>query len=194
MKIMYLILALMTTVVFAGCASNKNTVMRQEQFTHKDVITEAKDSKPVEGKALVKISLPIKTYKSRIANQYIKHANPPYTVNLNIDGQMFVLKDEAVLEDVSGDFRNNPEVGTGWKYNFNTELILNPGKHKVSIEVPLSGVVFNGEVALAKGENVLSFTPVYNSSISRNSSYPKFVHGLKGLLLQHNSKPIRNQE
>lgn len=174
----------------AGCSGNKNTVIKSEQSTRLDVFQEVADSKPISGKALLGIEFTVKTYKSRIANTYIKHSDPLYTVTINIDGQSIVLADEPVLEDLSGDFRSNPEVGTGWKYNFRKELQLKPGKHRVTIAVPLSGVVVEKELMLEEGKNHLKLVPVYNTSINRDPNYPKYIHGLKAVTLQLNSKSV----
>jgi hypothetical protein len=181
MKTVYLVASIMVAVLFAGCAGNRNTVIKPEHSVRQGIFTEAANSKPVTGKALVKIDFPVKTYKSRIANTYIKHSDPPYTAILVIDGQSIVLTDEPALEELPGDFKVNPEAGTGWKYNFRKELLLNPGKHQIRVEVPLSGVVFDKEVTFTEGENLLKLIPVYNSSVSRDSNYPKFVHGLKDI-------------
>jgi len=58
-----------------------------------------------------------KLLKYHFIGSYAKHTDPPYTTVLNIDGQTIVMSDEPVLEDLTGDARNNPEAGTGWKYN-----------------------------------------------------------------------------
>ena len=109
---------------------------------------------------------------------------------LNIDGQTAVLSDEPVLEDLPGDFKENPEVGTGWKYNFKKTLLLQPGKHHVSIAIPGSDVIIENEIDLKEGNNILALSPIYNTPICRYSNYPRFSKGLKGIFVKLNNHNI----
>lgn len=139
---------------------------------------------------MLKIDFPVKGFKARIISTYIKHNDPPYTVTINIDSQSVVLTSEPVLEDVPGDFMKNPEVGTGWKYNFNKELLLEPGKHRVIIAVPLSDVAIEKDVTLDAGTNLLQLIPVYNAPVSRYPNHPRFNHGLSRVAVKLNNQEL----
>jgi len=184
--------ALLTMVVvsMSGCAGNRNAIVKAGESTRQDVFKEATASAAVSDKALLKIDFPVKNFKARFIENYIKHTDPPYTITINIDGQSVVLASEPVLEDISGDFKENPEVGTGWKYNFKKELLLETGKHHVTIAVPLSDVVIEKDVTLKAGANLMQLAPVYNASISRYPNYPRFSHGLRSAVVKVNSQEL----
>lgn len=173
-----------TLLVITGCASNGTGLSKVAEPTRHNVFSEVLESKAASGKALMNIDFPVKNFKARILNNYIKHSDPPYTVTIYIDGQPVVLSDEPVLENLPGDFKENPEVGTGWKYNFHKTLLLDPGKHLIAIAVPLSGVAVEKDLTLQAGENNLKLTPKYNSPITRYSNYPRFSRGLKEVAVE----------
>ena len=180
----------MIMVSMSGCAGNRNAVVTAGESKRQDVFKEATASAAESGKALLKIEFPVKNFKTRIVETYIKHSDPPYTVTINIDGQSVVLMSEPVLEDLSGDFMKNPEVGTGWKYNFKNELLLEPGKHRVTIAVPLSDVIIEKDVTLHSGENLLQLTPIYKASVTRYQDYPRFNHGLIHVAVRLNNREL----
>lgn len=188
--IMKMVLLVVVVVSMSGCAGNRNAVLKAGESTRKDVFKEASDSAGIPGKVLLKVEFPVKNFKARIVETYIKHSDPPYTVTINIDGQSVVLTSEPVLEDLPGDFKKNPEVGTGWKYNFNKELLLDPGKHHVTIAVPLSDVIIEKDVNLIAGANLLQLTPIYNASVTRYQDYPRFNHGLNKLDAKLNGQAL----
>lgn len=185
-------MALLVAVVvsMAGCAGNRNAVVKAGESTRQDVFKEVSDSAALPGKALLKIDFPLKNFKARFVETYVKHSDPPYTVIVNIDGQSVVLVNEPVLEDLPGDFKENPEVGTGWKYNFKKTLALQPGKHHVSVALPVSDVIIEKEVDLKEGENVLQLSPKYIASISRYPNFPRFSHGIRSIATKLNNKEI----
>jgi len=142
-RIMKTFVNLILVVVLAsitGCAGNRDLIAKTSIASRQDVFQEVQTTQAVPGRAVLKVGFSIKNFKARFINTYYKHTDPPYTAILNIDGQTAVLSDDPVLEDLPGDFKNNPEVGTGWRYNFKKTLQLQPGKHHVSIAVPLSDV------------------------------------------------------
>lgn len=185
-------IAVLATVLalISGCACNRNAVIIAGESTRHDIFKEVFESTASSDKALLKIDFPVKNFKARFVNTYIKHSDPPYTVIVNIDGQSIELTNEPVLEDSPGDFMKNPEVGTGWKYNFRKELLLDPGKHHVTIAVPLSDVVVEKDVALNTGTNILQLIPVYNASVTRYRDYPRFNHGLKWISVLLNNTEL----
>jgi len=169
---------ILVIVVMTGCAGNHEAVLKASAETRQDVFRVVQDTPGVPGKALLEIEFPVKTFRARFVNTYIKHSDPDYTVLVNIDGQPLELLAEPVLEDLHGDFRDNPEAGTGWKYVFKKTLLLEPGTYRMTIAVPLAGVVVEKELTLTAGEHLLKIAPTYTASVTRYPNYPRFNHGL----------------
>jgi hypothetical protein len=190
MKTSVIAVSVVVLAFISGCASNRNAVIKAGESIRQDVFKEVSDSTATSGKTLLKIDFPVKNYKARFINNYIKYSDPPYTVTINIDGQSVVLSNEPVLEDVPGDFMKNPEAGTGWKYNFKKELLLEPGRHHVTVAVPLSDVVIEKDVTLNAGVNQLLLIPVYNSCSLRYRNYPRFNHGLSQVAVKLNNNEL----
>lgn len=181
---------LIAAVTLAGCAGNRDAVVRATLQTRQDVFQVVQTARIEPGKTLLRIEFPVKSYKARIGTKYIKHTDPPLTAVVNIDGQTVELTDEPVLEDLPGDFMKNPEVGTGWKYVFRKMVLLEPGSHQIAITVPQAGVVVQEELRFNPGENLLQLAPVYNPCVSRYSDYPRFSHGLRGVRVRLNSQTL----
>lgn len=179
MRTLAIVASLLVVAFMAGCAGNMNAIIKASESTRQDVFQEYSASKATTGKALLKIAFPVKSFKTRIVNTYSKHSNPPYTVTINIDDQAIVLTDEPVLEDLSGDFMKNPEVGTGWKYNFSKVLLLEPGKHKLTIVLPIDDMFVEREVELHVGTNTINMVPVYNKRLLRPFKGQHFSAGVK---------------
>jgi hypothetical protein len=182
-SVMRTVVIIVLCVVGAGflsaCASSRDIVTKAGESTRQDIFKEVSASTATSDKSLLIIDFPVKNIRARIATTYFKHSDPPYSVTINIDGQAIVLRDEPVLEDLPWDFKDNPEAGTGWKYAFKKVLLLEPGRHRITIAIPLSDVVMEKEIALHAGTNVLKVTPEYKTSGTRDRNYPKFNLGLK---------------
>ena len=190
MKISGLVAWMIAVASLAGCAGNREAVSKATVQTRQDVFQVVQVPQVTPEKALLKIEFPVKTFKARIVNTYVKHSDPPYTAVVNIDGQIIELMDEPVLEDLPGDFKINPEAGTGWKYVFKKTLQLAPGTHRITIAIPQSDVVVEKEFTLNAGENLLKLAPVYKSSATRDPNYPRFSRGLQGVTAQLISKTL----
>jgi len=190
MRTVALMAALLVLAFIPGCAGNGNTLIKTTDSARQDVFREVSDSSYTSGTALLTIDFPVKNFKARFINTYIKHSDPPYTVTINIDGQSVELTNEPVLEDLPGDFMKNPEAGTGWKYTFNKKLLLEPGKHHITIAVPLSDVAVEKDVTLNAGTNLLQLVPVYNASVSRYPNHSRFNHGLNRVELRLNNQEL----
>jgi hypothetical protein len=189
-SIIQVILSVAVVTFMSGCAGSSSAVVNADSSARQGVFQEVSVGEVRPGKALLKIEFPVKAFKARLINTYIKHSNPPYTVVLTIDGQSAVLTDEPVLEDLPGDFKNNPEAGTGWRYQFRKELLLDPGKFHVTITVPLSDVAVEKDVTLNAGTNSLQLIPVYNASVSRYPNHPRFNHGLSRVAVKLNNQEL----
>lgn len=182
--------ALLLGLTISGCAGNRDAIAKASLTTREDVFQQVQSTQSAIGRGLLKVEFPVKAYKSFFITTYYKYENPPYTITVNIDGQAIVLTAEPVLEKLAGDFKENPEVGTGWKYTFNKSLVLRPGKHHLMVAVPLEDVIIERDIDLKAGENSLILTPVYNSSVSRYPQYPRFYKGLKSIAVKLNSQEL----
>jgi hypothetical protein len=189
-NIMVIGAVIMLIAVLTGCAGNNDLIAKASTNSRQDVFQEAQNTQGITGKAVLNLEFPVKNFKSRFVNSYSKHTDPQYTIVLNIDGQTTVLSVDPVLEDLPGDFKKNPEVGTGWKYNFKKTLTLQPGKHRVSIAIPVSDVIIEKEIDLKEGENNLKILPTYIASISRYPNFSRFSHGLRGITAKLNNQDI----
>lgn len=176
--------------VLTGCAGNRDLIAKTSSSSRQDVFKEIKPSQTASATAQLTVEFSVKSFKSRFVNIYSKHTDPPYTAVLNIDGQAVVLSDEGVMEDLPGDAGKNPEVGTGWKYNFKKSLLLQPGKHRISIAIPVSDVFVDKEIELKEGENTLTLTPVYITRLTKKPNYPVFSAGLRGIKVLLNKQDI----
>ncbi len=112
---------------------------------------------------------------------YGKHTAPPYRVHLNIGGQPTVLEAEPILEDKSQVDSSVPESGTGWKYQFNKWIALAPGKHKLTIALPIDDVIVEREVELRSGTNSITVIPIYSKRNLRPYKGENFTAGIKAL-------------
>ena len=173
-----------------GCAGNRDAITKASITSRQDVFQQAQAAQPAAGQTLLGVDFPVKAFKSAFINTYTKNENPPYTVTINIDGQATVVAAEPVLEDLPGSFRDNPEAGTGWKYIFKSTLVLQPGKHHLTIAVPIPDVIIEKDIDLKAGENTLTLSPVYNSSASKYSRHPRFSQGLKSIAVKLNSQEL----
>ena len=81
-SLLIMVLVVAVTAFISGCAGNRNAVIKTGESTRQDVFKEVSDSTATSGKTLLKIDFPVKNYKARFINNYIKHGDPPYTLTL----------------------------------------------------------------------------------------------------------------
>lgn len=189
-RIITLIVFVAMGLGIAGCAGNRDAITKASFNSRQDIFQQTHSVQPVDGKALLNVEFPVKNYKSYFINTYTKYENPPYTVTINIDGQAAEVSAEPVLENMPGDFRDAPEVGTGWKYVFKRAFVLQPGKHHIIVAVPLSDVIIEKNLDLKEGANSLQLAPVYNTPVSKYSRYPRFSKGLRSISVKLNSQEL----
>jgi hypothetical protein len=79
-----------------------------------------------------------------------------------------------------------PESGTGWKYQFSKRVALAPGKHKLTIALPIDDVIVEREVELRSGINSITVVPVYKKRLLRPYKGQNFTAGVKTLELTVN--------
>lgn len=173
--------ALIAGYVISGCANNRELIVNSSHATRNDVFSEISSSEAESGKAMADIMFTVKSNSSRFAEMYIKHSNPPYRVYVTIDGQSTVLEAEPILENISPVDSNAPESGTGWKYQFSKRVAIAPGKHKLTIAIPIDDVIVEREIALRAGVNTVTVIPVYKKRLLRPYKGQSFTAGVKTL-------------
>jgi len=172
---------LLAGLIITGCASNRDLATTSLSSTKSDVFSEIASSEVQPGKAITDIAFLVKSNSSRFLENYNKHSNPPYRVYLNIDGQTTILVAEPVLEDKSPIDSSAPESGIGWKYQFSKRIALSPGKHKLTIALPVDDVIVERDVELRAGNNVIALKPIYNERSLRPYKGQTFTAGVKSL-------------
>jgi len=187
---------LLAVFVISGCA-NKQELLAPSTLSSRDhVFSETSNSEAESGKALTNLMFSVKSNSSRIAEIYVKHSNPPYRVHLKIDGQTTILNSEPVLEEKAPIDSKVPESGTGWKYTFSEQITLAPGKHTLTIALPIDEVLVKGEIELIAGMNTISLNPVYNRKLLRPYKGQNFSGGVKTVELTVNgvAVPVANSD
>ncbi len=177
---------IIAALIASGCASNRDLIAKTSLGNRHDVFTEAFGKEDQSGKATANIKLTVKSNSSRFMWMYFKHTDPPYRVHLNIDGQTIILDTEPVLEVKSPIDFKVPESGTGWKYEFNKRIALAPGKHKLTVALPVDDVIVEQEVLLREGANTIIFKPIYKRRQLRPYKGENFTAGIKALEVQVN--------
>ena len=171
----------MLSVAASGCANNRDLIAKASLATRNDVFTEAVSSDAQAGRAIIDFTFSVKSNSYRFVETYGKHSDPPYRVHLNIDGQTAVLEAEPVLVDKSPVDLKLPESGIGWKYQFSKRIALAPGKHTLTIALPIDDVIVEKEVELRSGSNSVSVHPVYSRRNLRPYKGENFTAGVKSL-------------
>jgi hypothetical protein len=179
-------IALIAGFVISGCANNRELITKASIATRNDVFTEVVSSDVQAGRASIDFMFSVKSNSYRFVETYGKHSDPPYRVYLNIDGQTTVLEAEPVLEDKSPVDSSVPESGTGWKYKFSKRIALSPGKHKLTIALPIDDVIVEREIELHPGTNTINVAPVYKKRSLRPFKGQNFTAGVKSLELTVN--------
>lgn len=174
-------IVLMAGFVFSGCANNRELIAKASHATRSGVFVEIANSDAPPLKAIADIKLSVKSNSSYFLGAYNKHSNPPYRVNVKIDGQTMVLESEPVLEAKSPIDASVPESGTGWKYQFSKRIALAPGKHNLTVALPIDDVIVEREVELRSGINSITVVPVYNKRSLRPYKGLNFTAGVKAL-------------
>ena len=165
-------------LLIGGCTHNP---ILTAQTAREDVFAEITSSEAGLGKAIAEIKFTVKSNSSRFLEIYNKHSNPPYRVLLNIDGQATVLEAEPILEDKAPIDPTTPESGIGWKYQFSKRIAIVPGKHILTIALPVDGVLVAREIELRAGINTISMMPVYGKRLLRPYDGQNFSAGVKSV-------------
>jgi len=173
--------ALIAVFAISGCANNRELIVHSSHATRNDVFSEISSSEAASGKAIADIMFTVKSNSSRFAELYIKHSNPPYRIQVNIDEQATVLEAEPIMENISPIDSNVPESGAGWKYTFHKLLALAPGTHKLTITLPVDDVSVEREITLPVGVNTISVSPVYHKRFIRPFKSHNFTAGVETL-------------
>ena len=180
--------ALMIAAVVSGCANNRDLIAKTSIATRSDVFTEVVNSDVQTGKAIIDFSFAVKSNSYYLMGTYGKHTAPPYRVHLNIDGQATVLEAEPLLEDKSPVDSKVPESGFGWKYQFSKRIALAPGKHKLTIALPIDDVIVDKEIELRSGANSVTVMPIYSRRNLRPFKGENFTGGVNTLEIRVNRR------
>ena len=154
-------------LLVSGCANKQGLATKPLIERKQDVFADVLEKERTSGKAVTNISFTVKSNSSRFLWFYNKHTDPPFTLNLTIDGQVTVLEAEPVLEDISPIDSTVPESGTGWKYQFSKQIALAPGKHKLTVALPVDEVIVEKEIVLREGANSIIVKPIYKRTLLR---------------------------
>lgn len=173
--------SLIICAVASGCANNRDLIAKASIATRSDVFNEVTSSDTQTGRAVIDFAFAVKSNSYYLMGTYGKHIAPPYRVHLNIDGQPIVLEAEPVLEDRTPIDSTIPESGIGWKYQFSKRIALAPGKHKLTIALPIDDVIVEREVELRTGVNLITVTPIYTRKNLRPYKGENFTAGVKAL-------------
>lgn len=168
-------------LVISGCANNRELIPTPPLSTRNDVFSEISSSEVKVSEATTNIVFSVKSISLRFFEFYIKHRNPPFRVYLNIDGQTTILDSAPILEDQSPAGSTTPESGTGWRYQFNKRIAIAPGKHKLTIAIPVDNVTVERDIELHSGANTITLIPVYKKISSRPYKRQHFSAGVKTL-------------
>jgi hypothetical protein len=171
--------ALLLCVAISGCANNRDLIANASIATRSDVFTEVENSAAEGGKAIADFSFSVKSNSYYLMGAYGKHTAPPYRMHLNIDGQTTVLEAAPVLEDKDPVDSKMSESGTGWKYQFSKRIALAPGKHRLTIALPIDDVIVEREIEVRPGINKITVTPVYKRKMLRPYKGENFSAGVK---------------
>ncbi|MRR54702.1 MAG: hypothetical protein EG822_09360 [Deltaproteobacteria bacterium] len=175
------LIVIISGLLISGCAGNRDLITQESIGSRQDVFTEIRGNDVPTGKALADIVFSVKSNSSLFLWNYNKHTDPPYRVHLSIDGQSTILEAEPVLEDKSPIGSNYPESGTGWKYQFRKRIALAPGKHKLTIALPVDDVLVEREIVLREGVNMVMLQPRYNKKMLRPHKGENFAAGIKSV-------------
>lgn len=174
--------ALIAGIVSSGCVTNRENTTLSSMTTRSDVFSEISSSEAEIGKTTADIVFSVKSLSSRFFGIYYKHSDPPFRVYINIDGQTTILDAEPVLEDKLSVGPNTPESGTGWRYQFNKRITIAPGKHKLTISIPVDDVIEERDIELHAGANTITLVPIYKKrSSQRPYKTQNFSAGVKTL-------------
>ena len=172
-------ITMIATLLISGCANSRE--LKASIESKQDVFTDVLGKDALSGKATADIKFSVKSNSSRFLWFYNKHTDPFYTVHLSIDGQATVLESEPILEDISPIDANVPESGKGWKYQFSKRVVLTPGKHKLTIALPVDEVIVEKEIVLREGANTIIIKPIYKSTLLRPYKGENFKAGVKSV-------------
>lgn len=171
----------MIALVISGCANNRELTPTPPLATRNDIFSEISSSEARASEATTDIEFSVKSISLRFFEYYAKYSDPPLRVYLNIDGQTTILDTDPVLEKQAPAGSTLPESGTGWRYQFNKRIAIAPGKHKLTIAIPVNNVTVESDVELHSGVNIITLIPVYKKISSRPHKRRHFSAGVKTL-------------
>jgi len=177
---------LIVSTMVNGCAANHELPTMASRSTRNNVFSEISNSEAKKDEAITNIEFSVKSISLRMFEFYAKHSDPPFRVYLNIDGQTTILDTEPVLEKQAPAGSNTSESGTGWRYQFNKRIAIAPGKHKLTIMIPVDNVTVERDIELHAGVNTITLIPIYKKISSRPHRRQHFSGGVRTLEIKIN--------
>lgn len=177
MKIFNLMWLVMILTVLNGCAQSSSLIKTSSTSVRNDVFQELTNASPVpQESADLHITATLKTHKPGVYSAKDPHGTPDYTLLVNVDGQVAVLR---------GTLQNEAD---GIRYSFSKDLRLKGGIHSIVVALPGDRIAVKKEITLLNGEvNNLVLEPVYGSvSEKKRPSSTKvtgFEEGIRGISL-----------
>lgn len=176
-----IVVAMIGVFVLSGCATDRGFPVVSSLSNGKHVFSEAVGPATEPGMALVDFSFSLKSNAARFVGIHFKHSNPPYRVQLTIDGQTTIVAADPIWEERGAVNSIGPECGAGWRYRFKTRLTIAPGEHELSIALPADDVTVEREIVVHAGENAIIARPVYKKKLLRPYKGHNFSAGIKTL-------------
>jgi len=173
--------AMIAGFALAGCANNREQLVQSVHSNGNEIFSGAAVSKAEPGMANVDFSFSVKNNAARFAWMSFKHRNPPFRVHVTLDGKTTILNAEPKWDDVGALLANVAESGAGWKYQFSTRFAVTPGRHKLSIALPVEQVVVERTIEVRAGENTIIVHPVYQKKLLRPYKGHHFSAGVETL-------------
>ncbi|MHC1696640.1 MAG: hypothetical protein AB9919_00955 [Geobacteraceae bacterium] len=173
--------AMIAGFALAGCANSREQLVQSSRITGNEVSSGTAVSKTEPGMATVDFSFSVKSNAARFAWMSFKHGNPPYRVQVTLDGNTTTLYAEPKWDTGGPLPANVAERGAGWKYQFSTRFAVAPGSHKLSIALPLDQVLVERTIEVRAGENAIIVHPVYKKKLLRPYKGHNFSAGVDTL-------------
>lgn len=171
--------AIFAGFAIAGCANNREQLVQSVPASGTEIFSGTAVSKAEP--ANIDFSFSVKSNAARFAWMTFKHRNPPYRVHVTLDGITTILNAEPKWDAVGPLAANDSERGAGWKYQFNARFAATPGKHKLSIALPVEQVIVERTIEVRAGENTVIVHPVYQKKMLRPHKGDNFTAGVETL-------------
>lgn len=194
-RVMWALVMVMAMAVTSGCATSTELIKTSIIGTRNDVFQELTDGGSIpQGYANLRITYSMKTHNPGIYSAKDLHGTPDYKLLLNIDGQVVQLQGSLNKENGETRVLRDTEAGEGIRYQFNKNLRLHSGTHKVVIAIPADDLAIERVITLNGNSNSLILEPVYSTKPGKRRpgaySLTNFKEGIRSIKLTLNDREI----